>query len=56
LAAHFSDSAHSKYFNYLLMETSRSFRQSTIVLLCRCTALWSVCTVFNNDVKATYLG
>lgn len=44
------------YFSYLLMETSRSFRQSTIVLLCLCTALWSVCTVFNNDVKATYLG
>lgn len=32
------------------------FRQSTTVLLCLCTALWSVCTVFNKDVKATYLG
>lgn len=40
---------------YLLMETSRSFRQSTMVLRCLWTALWSVCTVFSKDVSATYL-
>lgn len=40
---------------YRFIETSKSFRQSTMVLLCLCTALWSVCTVFNKDVKATYL-
>lgn len=37
------------------METSRSFRQSTMVLRCLWTALWSVCTVFSKDVSATYL-
>lgn len=42
-------------WRYLLMETSRSFRQSTMVLRCLWTALWSVCTVFSKDVSATYL-
>lgn len=41
--------------NHLLMDTSRSFKQSTIVLRCLCTALWSVWTVFSRDVNATYL-
>lgn len=41
--------------NHLLMDTSRSFKQSTMVLRCLCTALWSVCTVFSRDVNATYL-
>lgn len=45
------------FFDYknLLMETSRSFRQSTMVLRCLWTALWSVWTVFSKEVSATYL-
>lgn len=45
----------SSSVNHLLIDTSKSFKQSTMVLRCLCTALWSVCTVLRSDVNATYL-
>lgn len=39
---------------YLLMDTSASFTQSTMVCLCRCTACVSTLTTFARVFNATY--
>lgn len=41
--------------SYRLTEASWSFKQSTMVPLWRCTALWSVPTIFCSEVMAIYL-
>ena len=40
---------------YRFTEASWSFRQSTMVPRWRCTALWSVDTIFCSDVMEMYL-
>ena len=47
-----SDAVSMTHF-LIVLSTSR--RQSTIVLLCLCTAVWSTFITFNNVLNATYL-